>query len=176
MKMPRAMHWLLALAAWLVVAGAFAADAEKFFDQSLGDFPAELKAAQKAGKQGVLLMFEAEGCPYCRKMRLQVLGREDVQTYFHRHFGIFSVDVVGDVPITDFAGRETTEKAYARASKIRGTPTFMIVGADGRELARLTGATKDAEEFMRFGRYVAEGHYKTQSLEQYFAVISGNKQ
>jgi thioredoxin-related protein len=173
--MPRIVLLLLILVAWLAAAEAFAASADAFFDQSLGDFPAELKIAEKAGKQGVLLMFETEECPYCRKMRQQVLSREDVQSYFHRHFGIFSVDVVGSVQITDFSGHETTEKAYARTLKIRGTPTFVIVGVDGRELARLSGATKDAEEFLRFGRYVAEGHYKTESIEQYYAAISGNK-
>lgn len=167
---------LLALLAWFACGGASAADADRFFDQNLGDLPVELKAAKQAGKQGVLLMFEAEGCPYCRKMRQQVLNRDDVQAYFRRHFAIFSVDAFGDVPITDFSGRATTEKAYARALKIRGTPTFVIVGLDGRELARLSGATRDAEEFMQFGRYVAEGHYKTLSMEQYYAIAkSGNK-
>ena len=146
-----------------------AAEADKFFDQTLGDFPAELKAAAAAGKSGVMLMFEAEGCPYCRRMRQQVLSRGDVQAYFRKHFAVFSVDVLGDVPITDFAGKETTEKAYARAAKVRGTPTFLFVGANGAEAARASGAM-DADEFLRLGRYVVEGHYKTQSLEQFGVV------
>jgi len=146
-----------------------AADADKFFDQSLGDFPAELKAATAAGKAGVMLMFEAEACPYCRRMRQQVLSRGDVQAYFRKHFSAFSVDVLGDVPITDFAGRETTEKAYARAARVRGTPTFVFVTAEGSEVARASGAM-DAAEFLRLGRYVAEGHYKTMSLEQFGAA------
>ncbi|MDD5250002.1 MAG: thioredoxin family protein [Rhodocyclaceae bacterium] len=164
---------LLALAVWL--GGACAADADKFFDPSLGDFPDELKAAQQAGKQGVLLMFEMENCPYCRKMRQQVLSRDDVQAYFHRHFAIFSVDTLGNQPLTDFAGRQTTEKAFARALKIRGTPSFVIVGLDGRELVRLSGATKDAEEFMQLGRYIVDGHYKTQTPEQFYPAAKSWK-
>lgn len=151
------------------VQATVAADADKFFDQTLGDFSAELKAATAAGKAGVMLMFEAEACPYCRRMRQQVLNRGDVQAYFRKHFAVFSVDVLGDVPITDFAGRETTEKTYARAVKIRGTPTFVFVGAGGSEVARASGAM-DAAEFLRLGRYVAEGHYKTMSLEQFGAA------
>lgn len=166
---------LFVLLAWLAC-GAEAAEADKFFDQNLGDLAVELKAAGQAGKQGVLLMFEAEGCPYCRKMKQRVLNRDDVQAYFHRHYAIFSIDVFGDVPLVDFAGRETTEKAYARTLRIRGTPSFVIVGLDGRELARLPGATRDAEEFMQFGRYVADDHYRTQTMEQYYAAIkSGTK-
>lgn len=161
------------LAVWLAVAGAV--DGDRFFDQGLGDFPAELDAARKSGKLGVLLMFEAESCPYCRKMRQQVLSRGDVQAYFRKRFAIFSVDAFGDVPITDFAGRETTEKAYARALKIRGTPSFIVFGLDGRELARLSGAAKDAEEFLLFGRYVGDGHYKEQTMDQYLAAARGRK-
>lgn len=177
MRLLRGTILLLILAAWLTGAGAFAADAEKFSDQSLGDFPAELKAAQLAGKKGVLLMFEIEDCPYCRKMRQQVLNRDDVQDYFRKHFAIFSADARGDFTITDFSGRETTEKAYARALKIRGMPSFLIFGLDGRELARYTGVARDGEEFMQLGRYVADEHYKTQSIEQYYrASQSGRKQ
>lgn len=173
MRLLRGTLLFVVLAAWL--AGACAADADKFFDQSLGDFSAELKAARQAGKLGVLLMFEVEGCPYCRKMRQQVLSRDDVQSYFRKHFAIFSVDANGDVVITDFSGKEISEKAYARALRIRGTPSFVVVGTAGRELARLSGAARDAEEFMQFGRYVTDGHYKTQSIEQYAAAAKSGK-
>ena len=175
MRLLRGTILLLTLAAWLAGAGAVAADAEMFSDRSLGDFPAELKAAQEAGKAGVMLMFEIEGCPYCRKMKQQVLSRDEVQEYFHEHFAIFSVDARGDFPITDFSGRDTTEKDYARALKIRGMPSFVIFGVDGRELARFAGVAKDAEEFMRLGRYVADGHYQTQSIEQYQIVTQSGK-
>ncbi len=172
----RCLTMMVAILACLACGGAFAADAEKFFDQNLGDLPAELRAAQQSGKQGVLLMFEAEGCPYCRRMKQQILSRDDIQAYFRGHFAIFAIDAFGDVPLTDFSGRETTEKAYTRSLKIRGTPSFVIYGLNGRELARLSGATRDAEEFMQFGRYVADGHYKTQTMEQYYAAIkSGTK-
>jgi thioredoxin-related protein len=156
----------LLLAAWL--AGACAADPDRFFDPSLGDFPDELKAVRRAGKQGVLLMFEMEACPYCKRMREQVLSREDVQAYFHRHFATFSVDTLGNQPLTDFWGGQTTEKVFAHALKIHGTPTLIIFGPDGSELVRLNGAARDAEEFMQFGRYVAEGRFKTQTPEQFY--------
>lgn len=168
MRVLRAVLLFLLLAAAGAQA-ALAAEADKFFDQTLGDFAGELKAATAAGKTGVMLMFEAEACPYCRRMRQQVLSRDDVQAYFRKHFAAMSVDVLGDVPVTDFSGRETTEKAYARALKIRGTPTFIFFGAGGAEIARASGAM-DAAEFLRLGRYVAEGHYKTQSLDQFSAA------
>ena len=174
MQLLRSTVLFLTLAAWL--AGAYAGgDGEKFSEPSLGDFPAELKAAQQAGKSGVMLMFVIEDCPYCRKMKQQVLSRDDVQAYFHEHFAIYTVDARGDSSITDFSGRETTEKNYARDLKIRGMPSFVIFGPDGGEVARFAGVARDSEEFMQVGRYVVGGHYQTQSLEQYCAATQSGK-
>lgn len=161
---------LLSAWLWLVMipAAAIAADADAFFDASLGDFAAELKTAQQQGKLGVLLVFEAEGCPYCRRMREQVLNQPAVQQFYRRHFNIFAVDFLGSVGITDFTGKELAEKAFARALRVRGTPTFLFVAVDGREVARYTGATRDAEEFLALGRYVAEGHYAKATFEAYY--------
>jgi thioredoxin-related protein len=147
---------------------ARAAGADAFFDTSLGDFAAELQTARQQGKLGVLLVFEAEGCPYCRRMHEQVLNQAPVQEFYRRHFNIFAVDFLGSVGITDFAGKELSEKAFARAQRVRGTPTFLFVAPDGREMARYTGATRDAEEFMALGRFVAEGHHARTTFDQYY--------
>ena len=159
---------MVLMLSWLAApAPAAAADASGFFDPSLGDFKAELAAALQDGKQGVLLMFEAEGCPYCRKMKEQVLNRPEVQSYYRKHFATFTVDVLGSVTVTDFAGRNATEKNLAREQRVRGTPTFIFVGAGGKEMARYTGATRDAREFMELGRFVVDGHWRKQDFQQF---------
>lgn len=160
---------IIALCLFCVPFAVRAASAEAFFDSTLGDFSAELKTARQQGKQGVLLMFETEACPFCRRMREQVLSREEVQRYFRRHFNIFAVDLIGSVEVADFTGREMTEKAFGRSLRVRGTPTFLFVSPEGKELARYTGATRDVAEFMALGRYVAEGHYAKMPFEQYHA-------
>jgi thioredoxin-related protein len=160
------------LFAWLfTLTVAQAATGDAFFDTSLGDFAAELKTAQQQGKMGVLLVFEAEGCPFCHRMREQVLSQSSVQQFYRRHFNIFTVDILGSVTVTDFAGKEVAEKVFARAHRVRGTPTFLFIATDGKEMARYSGVTRDVAEFMALGRYVAEGHFQRMSLEQY---LSGN--
>ena len=37
---------------------------EFFFHQTFGDLTEELQLAKTEGKKGILLFFEAEGCPY----------------------------------------------------------------------------------------------------------------
>jgi thioredoxin-related protein len=153
---------------WLVTLTlAHAAPGDAFFDTSLGDYAAELRTAQQQGKQGILLVLEAEGCPFCKRMREQVLSRPEVQQYFHRHFNVFSVDINGSVPVTGIDGKEQTEKAFVRGLKFKGTPSFFFFGVDGREMARYTGATRDAETFLALGRYVVEGHWQKMTFEQY---------
>lgn len=159
---------IIAMLVALLAPSAQAADAGKFFDQSFGDFKAELDSALKEGKKGVLIMFEAEDCPYCRKMKAQVLNRDDVQAYYHKHFTVFAVDVLGSIALTDFAGRNVTEKNYAIAEKLRGTPTFLFVGPGGKEMTRYIGATRDSKEFMELGRYVAEGHWQGKTFGEFY--------
>jgi thioredoxin-related protein len=101
-------------------------------------------------------------------MKAQVLNRDDVQAYYRKHFAIFAVDIFGSVPITDFVGKSHTEKGYAIAQKLRGTPTFVFVGAGGKEMTRYIGATRDAQEFMELGRYVADGHWRSKGFGEFY--------
>lgn len=154
----------------LLYAGAGLAetrDPQSFFDQNLGDFKAELAVAQKAGKQGILLMYEMEGCPFCHRMKETVLNQSEVQDYFRKHFVIFSVDIYGDNAMVDFAGRETTEKKFAAEQRVRATPVFAFYDLEGRQMARFTGAAKDTGEFMLLGRYVVEGAWKGMPFAKY---------
>lgn len=146
---------------------AHAAPGDAFFDPSLGDYAAELRTAQQQGKQGILLVLEAEGCPFCKRMREQVLNGPQVQQYYRRHFAIFSIDINGSVTVTGHDGTEQTEKAFARTLKFKGTPSFHFIAIDGKEVARHTGATRDAETFMALGRFVVEGHWRTTRFETF---------
>lgn len=138
-----------------------------FFQPMLGDLRGDLDIARQEGKLGVLLMFEQDDCPFCHRMKATVLNRADVQDYFRRHFLIYSIDTKGDVPITDFQGRDTTEKAYALSQRARATPVFVFYDLEGQPLTRYTGATQSAGEFMLLGRYVVEGAYKVMPFDVY---------
>jgi thioredoxin-related protein len=139
-----------------------------FFDQTFGDFQEELATARDAGKQGILIMFQMDECPFCHRMKERVLNQSQVQDFFKEHFAIFSVDIEGDVQVSDFQGNATTEKDFAfRQFKVRATPVFAFIDLDGKQIARYTGATRDVAEFMLLGRYVVEGHYKQQSFTRY---------
>lgn len=134
---------------------------EYFFDQTLGDFQEELDTAREQGKQGIMVFFEMDECPFCHRMKETVLNQPEVQDYFKEHFLIFRLDIEGDVMITDFQGNSIKEKDFAfREHRVRATPVLMFFDLDGQQITRYTGATADAQEFLLLGRYVVEGIHK----------------
>ena len=144
--------------------------AEGFFDENFNDLQQELEIAREEGKIGLLIMFEMDECPFCKRMKRTVLNRSDVQEYFRRHFRIISVDTEGDVEMTDFEGNATTEKTFAlKQFRVRATPVFLFVDEHGKPIknGRLTGATKNADEFLLLGKFIVEGHHQHSSFGRF---------
>lgn len=134
-------------------------DAAQFFDDSFNDMKEELETAKADGKKGLLMMFEMDECPFCQRMKSTVLNRSDIQDYYKENFRIITVDIEGDVELTNFKGDATTQKDFSlKEFRVRATPVFQFMGLDGEPIknGRLTGATKDADEFMLFGKYIAD--------------------
>lgn len=164
---------LLMLLLWLALAPAWAADATRdplqhFFHQSFNSLPDEVASAKTDGQQGILIMFEAEDCPWCAKMKATVLNQAKVQDYYRRHFRILMMDVNGDVPMTDFNGKEMPQKEFAfKHNRVRATPVFLFFDLGGKQLAKYTGATRDAKEFLWLGEFVTTGAWKTTNFTAY---------
>lgn len=160
------------LAAGLVLSAVLQAEVrdpgEHFFDQTFGDFTEELENARDQGKEGILIMFEMDECPFCHRMKSMVLNQADVQDYFKEHFLIFSVDIEGDVEVTDFSGKTLPQKDMAlQEYRVRATPVFAFFDLEGNLVARYTGATRGPEEFRWLGEYVVEGAYERTSFTRY---------
>ena len=132
-----------------------------FFNETFGDFSEELANAREQGKQGVMIFFEMDECPFCHWMKMNVLNQPAVQEYYRQHFLLFPVDIEGDVQITNFSGKSMTQKDFAfKENRVRATPVIAFFDLDGKQVHRHTGRTADVEEFMLMGKFVADGHYK----------------
>lgn len=153
----------------IALVGAGSSDSSSgFFDMTFGDFAEELKVARETGKQGVMLMFEMDACPFCQRMKATVLNQVEVQEFFKNHFLIFAVDIEGDLEIQDFQGRPMTQKDFGLESyRVSATPTFAFIDLDGNLMTRHTGALKSVTEFLWLGDYVVQGHYAETTFKQY---------
>lgn len=160
---------LVLLAPWAL----FAAEAETrdprayFFAQTFGDLPEELAEARQGGKQGLLLFFEQEGCPYCERMMKNVLNRPEVQDWYGEHFTSIAVDINGSVELRDVDGVTLPSKAFAEHRRIRTTPVMSFIALDGTEVFRRSTAVNSVEEFLQMGRYVADGRYTDTAWRDY---------
>jgi thioredoxin-related protein len=166
-----AISLLFALALFLVSVSATAVvrdPGEHFFDQTFGDFSEELANAREQGKAGILIMFEMDECPFCHRMKTTVLNQSEIQDYFKEHFLVFSVDIEGDVEVTDFQGNTVPQKDFAlKEFRVRATPVFAFFDLDGNLIARYTGATSGSDEFRWLGEYVVGGKYKETTFTRY---------
>ena len=138
-----------------------------FFQPKLGDFKSELDTVKKEGKKGIFLFFEMDECPWCARMKASILNQSAVQDFYRQHFLIYPVDVKGDVAMVDFAGKSTTEKAFALENRVRATPTMLFVDSSGKILTRFTGPTRSVDEMLLLGRYVVEDGYKQMPFTKY---------
>ena len=147
-----------------------------FFAQSFGDLPEELEEARQAGKLGLLLFFEQEGCPYCDRMMKTILNRPAVQDWYRERFVSIAVDINGDVELRDVDGVTLPSKAFAAHRRVKTTPTISFLDLQGTEIYRRVKMVSGVEEFMAMGRYVAEGHYTDASWEDFATPRAGGEQ
>jgi thioredoxin-related protein len=131
-----------------------------FFQDTFGDFKEELARAKAEGKQGILVFFEMDECPFCHYMKTNVLNQPKVQAYYRDHFLNFAVDIEGDVEMSDFDGNPTTQKAWAEQNRVRATPVIAFFDLEGRQVHRHTGRTAGVDEFLWMGEYVGSGKFK----------------
>jgi thioredoxin-related protein len=140
---------------------------EAFFDPFLGDLKSELADARAAGKKGVVVMYHFEECPYCRRMKREVLLRPDVQRAYRADFTVVALDTRGAQPVTGVDGEVLPEKALAKKLGVRATPTFDFYAPDGERMYRHVGGVFDAREFLLLERYVASGAFRSQTFAQF---------
>ena len=146
-----------------------------FFNESWGDYKEELVKAKAQGKKGIMIFFEMDECPFCHYMKTNVLNQADVQEYFRQYFLLFSVDIEGDVEITNMQGQTTTQKDFSfKEHRVRATPVIAFFDTEGKQIFRHTGRTAGVEEFMLIGKYIAEDIYKKMPFVRYKRMMHKN--
>ncbi|MDH3379698.1 MAG: thioredoxin family protein [Gammaproteobacteria bacterium] len=139
-----------------------------FFQDSFGDFQEEAGIAAEQGLFGVMIMFEATDCPWCERMKQHVLNQVAVQDYYRQHFRILTVNIDGDIPLTDFGGNTISEKDFSlKQHRVRATPAFLFFDTNGKLATRYTGASRDAQEFLWLGEFVVDGHYQNRRFPEF---------
>jgi thioredoxin-related protein len=122
-----------------------------------------------AEEKPMFLYFGRYGCSTCRKMHKEVFSDGRLTRHFADNFVLAYVDTESDSRIRLPNGERTTEMQFASRNRILGTPTFIYFSAEQKPLFKKSGF-QTIEQMTDFNRFVAEGHYRKQTLKQYLAA------
>ncbi len=154
---------------------------EPWFLNSFLDLRDDLETAASTGKR-LAIMWELRGCPYCRETHLVNFADPEITGYIRANFEVLQLNLVGARKVTDFDGKEFSEKELAERYAIRFTPTFQFFPASGdglaakepaaREVARAPGYLKP-QHFLAMFRFVREMAYEHGSFRDYLTALKG---
>ncbi len=135
---------------------------QPWFKKTTGDLRRDLFAAKGEGKVMVLL-WEQEGCVYCKKMHEITFRIPEIVDYIKKNFYVMQMDMRGKRRFTDLKGKAVAESKLARELRITGTPTSQFLNSEGREIFRMPGYAEPVI-FNGVYEYVANEGYKTAPL------------
>jgi thioredoxin-related protein len=110
----------------------------QWFKSSFLDFRQDLADARKQGRN-VMVFLHLDNCPYCARLLEESFVSGDNHDIMRKHFDVIAVNVRGSLDVTWTDGVAYTERTLTRHLGVRGTPTLIFLGEDGRKLAQLNG-------------------------------------
>lgn len=124
-----------------------------------------LVEAKRANKP-VLVDVYTDWCGWCKRMDKTTYGNPEVRDYVARSFVTAKVNAEDDKRRASYLGESRTYRQFADGFRISGYPTTVFLAPDGQLISMLPGYVKPGT-FLTVLRYVAEGHYRTQSWDAF---------
>jgi len=143
-------------------------DFNSVLSESLHEFPEELRDAAKAGKR-VVVYFEQDNCPICRRMVQTNFSQKDIVDALKRDFVVIPVDVWGARDTTWVDGKSRTEKVLAAHLGVRFTPVLFFLDERGGLVLRANGYMPP-HEFRAALAFVAGRMEKNTTFAEYAAA------
>jgi len=113
-------------------------DLPAWFAQSLLILPEEIADAAKENKR-VMLYFEQDGCPYCKRMVEVTFRDPKVSARMQERFVPIALNIWGDREVTAPDGKTMSEKQLAASFKVQFTPTIVFFDEKGAVALRVNG-------------------------------------
>ena len=83
----------------------------------------------------MVVLYSRDGCGWCERARVQFLDPLAADPANTSRMLIRQIDVDRRTAITDFSGKASNHRDFARQRKVRLTPTVEVLGPDGEPLA-----------------------------------------
>ena len=109
-----------------------------WFKTTFMDFAEDLEEATDENRH-VMIYFHQNGCPYCAKLVEDNFHDKDLVAKLQKNFDVIETNMWGDRDLTDWQGREFTEKEFSTFMKVQFTPTIIFLNAKGGIVLRVNG-------------------------------------
>ena len=123
---------------------------QAWFNVSFLDLREDFNEA-KAQRLRFAIIFEQQGCIYCKRMHLDVLSRKYINDYVRENFRITQLNLWGAREVVDFDGTRMSEKALAERWGVIFTPTVVFFKDDLKGLDGRWGRALEATERLPLG-------------------------
>lgn len=148
---------------------------QPWFEDGFLELGDEIKTAEADGKL-LAIIYEQEGCPYCKELHKVNLRDPIIKEFMQKHFRVIQLDIRGDREVTDFSGKTYSEKEFCRVYQVNFTPTVSFFPPEASAVENKTG--RETEAFRLTGywkpfhfetvlRFVHSGSYKKDTLQNY---------
>ncbi|MBT6607328.1 MAG: thioredoxin fold domain-containing protein [Rhodospirillaceae bacterium] len=162
--------------------GQFGSYTQPWFLESFLEFADDIEEAAGNGKR-FALMWELEGCPYCRETHLVNFAVPEINEYVRANFEIVQLDLKGSREVVNFDGTPMKERDLARLNRVRHPPTIQFfpetvdelkgkIGKD-MEIARMPGYLRPFH-FYTYFQFVREKAYTHTNFHKYLSARVAN--
>ena len=132
------MKKLVALAALLLVGAVLTAGTPSGW---LDDFAKAQKLAKKEKRPMLVLFTGSDWCGWCKKLRGDVLSKPEFEKFAaSKKLVLVYIDFPRESNMTE--AEKERNKQLASTYKVRGFPTTIVFDANGKELGRMPGYSK----------------------------------
>ncbi len=138
---------------------------QSWFIDSFLDLREDRQEAAKAGKH-FAIFWEQRGCPYCAEMHNVNLAKPEIRDFIKNNFNVLQLDIYGPRNVTDFDGKEMSEKDLAKRWGVNFTPTITFFSNMTSELPPHPGNTLKVWQLI--------GYWKPFHFLTTFEYVRGN--
>ena len=136
----------------------------------LGD---DLAAAADNGRH-LMILYEQNGCPYCRELHEVNFARSELSDYIKAHYDVIQLDMFGAREVLDFDGQALEERDLAAKWGVNFTPTTILmhnsnagaVSVSAAQSFRMPGYLKPFH-YLSSLEFVAERKFEEQTFQRY---------
>ncbi len=114
----------------------------------------------------VFLYFGRFGCTFCDRTNKEAFSDPEVRERYTDHYVLVYVDTESGRRLLLPSGERITEAELGARLKVFVTPVFAFLEPNATPIARTAGV-KSVQDLKDLDRFVAQGHYREQTLRDF---------